>query len=545
MKHVQLLDCTLRDGAYLIDKKFGDNVIHGIIEGLVKAKIDCVEIGFFQDDGFGEGKTVFKNSADAKRFIPKDKKGAMFTVLADYSRFSVDNLDEFDPESIDAVRECFFKNERYGAVEVCKKIKEKGYKVFVQPVDILGYTDEELIELIKLMNEVKPYSFSIVDTFGSMYMDDLKRVFNIVNEYLISDCKIGFHSHNNMQLSNALSQEFARLSIGKRNVVIDGTISGMGRGAGNTPTELIAQYLDAKMGYSYDIDVILDIIDDYMDNIKTRCSWGYSTPYFIAGCYSAHVNNIAYLTQKSSIRSKSIRYILNKIGEIPRKRYDYDLLEKTYIDYLCNNVDDSLGWNNLNEFLSNKNVLIIAPGASINSENDRISEYIIENNPIVISIGFIPNNIKCDYVFMSNTRRYSILKDQEIFKSIKKIITSNIKQEKESLNEEIVSFFNLIIPGNENIDNSTILLLRLLDSINVQKVGIAGLDGYNYNPKNYASKDLELSNVLQNPDELNYLIANLMIEFMNERSKKFAIEFVTSSRFEYILKSNNNRGVKL
>lgn len=63
-----------------------------------------------------------------------------------------------------------------------------------------------------------------------------------------------------------------------------------------------------------------------MDNIRTKCSWGYSTPYFIAGCYGAHVNNIAYLTQKNSIRSKDIRYILNKIGAIPRKRYDYNLL---------------------------------------------------------------------------------------------------------------------------------------------------------------------------------------------------------------------------
>ena len=256
MKHAMLLDCTLRDGAYLIDKRFGDNNITGIISGLVKTGIDCIEIGFLQDEGFGEGKTVFRNSADAERYIPETRNGCIFTVLADCSRYSIDNLEQHTGRSFDAVRECFFKAERFVALENCRKIKEKGYKCFVQPVDILGYTDAELIELIQLVNEVEPYCFSIVDTFGSMYQEDLHRVFELLHHNLAPVCRIGFHSHNTMQLSNALSQEFVRMTYGKRSVVVDGTISGMGRGAGNTPTELIAQYLVSQWGYSYDMDTL-------------------------------------------------------------------------------------------------------------------------------------------------------------------------------------------------------------------------------------------------------------------------------------------------
>ena len=400
MNHAMLLDCTLRDGAYLVDKKFGDNNIHGIIDGLVKARIDCIEIGFFQNDGFGEGKTVFFNSSDAKRFIPDDKKGCMFTVLADYSRYSVENLDECTGNSIDAVRECFFKAERFDALENCKKIKEKGYKCFVQPVDILGYSDIELIEFLNLVNEVEPYCLSIVDTFGSMYQEDLHRIFEIINHNLVSTCKVGFHSHNNMQMSNALSQEFVRMTYGKRRIVVDGTISGMGRGAGNTPTELIAQYMVSNLGYNYDIDALLDVIDDYMDNIKARCSWGYSTPYFVAGCYSAHVNNIAYLTQKNSIRSKDIRYILNKIGTIPRKRYDYDLLEKTYFDYLTSDIDDKAVMDKLSFELNGKDVLLLVPGRTVVENKDRIEWFISDKHPVVISINFIHNDISSDYIYM-------------------------------------------------------------------------------------------------------------------------------------------------
>ena len=205
----------------------------------------------------------------------------------------------------------------------------------------MGYSDSELIEFINMINTLEPYCLSIVDTFGSMYIDDLQRVFSLIDHNLIGSCKIGFHSHNNMQMSSALSQEFVRMSFGKRKVVVDATLSGMGRGAGNTPLELIAQYMVTKYNYNYDMDAILDVIDGYMDNIRSKCAWGYDTNYFIAGTYSAHVNNIAYLKNKSSIRYKDIRYILNKIGAQPRKRYNYDLLDSTYMNYINSDIDDS------------------------------------------------------------------------------------------------------------------------------------------------------------------------------------------------------------
>ena len=113
MNHAKLLDCTLRDGAYLTDKKFGDYTIHGIINGLVKAKIDYIEIGFLQNEGFGEGKTVYKNASDAQKYIPKNKQGCEFAVLADYSRYSIKNLENYTGNSVDIIRECFLKDERF------------------------------------------------------------------------------------------------------------------------------------------------------------------------------------------------------------------------------------------------------------------------------------------------------------------------------------------------------------------------------------------------------------------------------------------------
>lgn len=536
--HAKLLDCTLRDGAYLIDKKFGNDTINGMIHGLLEANIDIIEMGFLQNEGFGEGKTVYLNGADAEKFVPKDKQGTLFTVLADYSRYSVSNLDRYTGKSFDAVRACFFKKERKDVIDFCKTIKEKGYKVFVQPVDILGYTDKEIIDLIEDINEVEPYCFSIVDTFGSMYVEDLQRVFSLIDHNLVASSRIGFHSHNNMQMSNALSQEFLRMSYGLRKVVVDTTVSGMGRGAGNTPTELVAEYMAKKLGYSYDIDALLDIIDNYMDNIKTKCSWGYSTSFFIAGCYSAHVNNIDYLTKKSSIRSKDIRYILNKIGAVPRKRYHYDLLEQTYIDYLNSEVDDEDTVRLLKSVFSGKDVVIIAPGKSVEDEKEHIESYIAKlSNPLVISINFIPEGINVDYVYFGNVRRYSYWKQNEKFNEIKKIIVSNVTQEV-SNGDYLVSFNRLNKCGWEYMENSTIMLIRLLDQLNVALLGIAGMDGYstsNSSQENYANDKLELSNVKENPEQLNKDISSMLEDFLYTKESDMKISFITKSKFSYVL----------
>ena len=488
MHHVKLLDCTLRDGAYLVEKNIGAVAIRGITEGLVSAGIDIIEIGFLQDEGFGEGKTIYKNACEAEQYIPDDKKESFFAVLADYSRYSVDNLEAYTGKSFDTVRACFFKKERKDVLRFCREIKKKGYRLFVQPVDIMGYSDRELLELIEDVNLIEPYCFSIVDTFGSMYIDDLLRVYSIVHHNLISECKIGFHSHNNLQMSNALSQEFIKTSYGQREVVIDATVSGMGRGAGNTPTELIAQYLVTKMGYNYDMDMILDVIDQYMPNIQRKCTWGYSTPYFIAGSYGAHVNNIAFLKQKNSINSRDIRFILNSLRSEERKRYDYDLLERIYTDYMNSDIDDDKDMEALCDIFKGRNVVVIAPGASAGNAQ-LINEYIQRNNAVTVFINYLFPNIECDFLYLNNVKRYQTIKNSTKYKKTKKIFTSNIVYEKDE--GYVIRFSRLIKCGWEHMDNSAIMLLRLLDNFPVRSIGIAGLDGYETGCENYISEDME------------------------------------------------------
>ena len=534
MNHAMLLDCTLRDGAYLVDKHFGDDVINGIIAGLVDAGTDIIEIGFLQDDGFGPGKTVFLNSREAKKFIPENRGRSMFAVLADFSRYSIENLDPYDGTSFDAVRICFFKAERYQALAYFKAVKAKGYKLFVQPVDILGYTDMELVELLELVNPIEPFCFSIVDTFGSMYEEDMKRVFSIVDHNLCPAARVGFHSHNNMQMSGALSQAFLRMSAGNRNVVVDATVSGMGRGAGNTPTELIAQYMVARLQYHYDIDALLDVIDNYIAPISAHVEWGYSTDMFLTGAYSAHVNNIAYLKKKNSIRSKDIRFILNKIGSVMRKRYHYDLLEETYLDLVSAEVDDSESVAALTKELAGKSVVLIMPGKTAAEERERILAYIRKHNSVVIAVNFEPEELRPEYLYMSNVNRYTAYRQRKGQSSIKKILTSNVKTVSQD-GDYIIAFQRLYKCGWQYGDNSAILLLRLLDELGVREIGIAGLDGYDpesIENKNYINKAFERPISGKAALEINREIKEMLNDYFATRHNKAVVRFITTSRFD-------------
>ena len=529
MSTAQLLDCTLRDGAYLVDKTFGDDVITGIISGLVHTGVDIVEIGFLQNEGFGAGKTVFHNSKDAARFIPEDKGRSIFTAFADYSRYSADNLDDYDGKSFDAVRACFFKAERFDAMDFCRKIKEKGYKLFVQPVDVMGYSDQEMLDLIGRVNEIKPYCFSIVDTFGSMYQDDLTRIFSLIHHNLDRDIRIGFHSHNNLQMSSALSQAFLHMAYGLRDVIVDSTVSGMGRGAGNTPTELIAQYMVSKLGYHYDMDELMDLIDTYIQPIRSHTEWGYSTPLFLAGTFGAHVNNIHYLSEKTSIRSKGIRYILDKIGAEKRKRYDYSLLENTYLEYIARDIDDSVYFSELSSIIGGRSVVLLAPGASVKTEAEKIRRYIADNNSIVISTNFVCREIDVDFIFVNNIKRYTANR-AEITNSIaRKIFGSNIPHEHRDFDYEI-SFNRVVRSGWKFVDNSSILLLRLLEQLGAASVGIAGMDGYS-SAGNYVSGGMERMISVEEADKLNQEISDMLNEFISSKKPEMKIEFITATKY--------------
>lgn len=532
MKNIKILDCTLRDGGYLVNKKFGSNVIKGMISHLTDARVDIVEVGFLQTEPGESGSTVFRSADAVKNYLPQVRNNTMYVALADFSRYNIDLLEACDNKSIDGIRACFFKNERKEVIDFCIRIKQLGYKVFVQPVDILGYTDSEILDLLDDVNSILPYAFSVVDTFGSMYFDDLERIFYLIHHNLEKSVNLGFHSHNNMQMSFALAQRFIELAAGKRNAFVDSTMCGMGRGAGNTNTELIAQFMNRKLEANYDLDILMDIVDIYMNSLMAKCTWGYSIPYFLAGVFSAHVNNISYLLNKSTIKMKDLRHILNGLGMEQRKRYDYELLEEECKSYFASAIDMPIDYSELKKIFSNKDVLMLLPGYSIKKYKKDIMKFINEKKPIVIAINFCDEEFKLDYLYFNNVQRYEFWKTDEKIKKYKLILTTNVTR-KDEIADYVIPYIDLIKCGLEKADNSAIMFLRLLDKLKVNKIYIAGFDGFSTNKSNYAADYLEA--VRGNVDKENRDILNVFIDYLATRESDVDIKFITPSIFEEAL----------
>ena len=534
---IQLLDCTLRDGGYLVDTMFGETFVKGFTRSMTDAGLNVVEVGFLKDEPHRTGSTIYNNAAQIRPYLPRQRReGVSYVCLSDYSRYHISNLEPYDGTSIDGVRACFFKKERKDVLDFCREIKRKGYKLYVQPVDILGYSDEELLDLIADVNEIGPYAFSTVDTFGSMYPEDLPRVFRLINEHLAPGVRMGFHSHNNLQMSFALSQEFARLANGVRDITIDATLCGMGRGAGNTNTELVASYLNSHWGAHYDLDVLLDAVDNYMGSMRSRCTWGYSVPYFLAGIYSAHVHNITYLSDKPSVRAKDMRFVLEQLPADVRKRYDYDLVDKLYASRLASTGDDSTSRNVFAKKVEGRSVLLVMPGPTSRTCADKVAAWKQAHNALTITVNQLPAEGEPlpDLCFFSNPKRYDYWKHDPRFAQVDKVLTSNLC-ESEGEGQWVVNIAPLLRPGFKYADNAALLLLTLLDGCRPAAVGLDGLDGYDVDKKNFTTQDMERRFEAQQAAEINQGIAGALADLAAHRKGVLPV-FVTPSRFEDALK---------
>lgn len=532
---MQLLDCTLRDGAYIVDAKFGTSAIKGIIDKLQKANIEVIECGWLKNSEHKIGTTFFHVPEDISMYVNQKSEKSVFVAMIDWDRYDLNYLPQNNHSILDAIRVVFPRGKAKEGIEVGRQILAKGYKVYFQAANTLAYTDDELVELAQYVNAIDAEALSIVDTFGAMYEEDLDRIIEILDESLDSRIKLGFHSHNNQQLSFALTQYFVnRLQYSERDVVVDASLCGMGRGAGNTTTELAASFLNRKYNCNYEMNQILDAIDLYMGNFQEKFSWGYSTPYFISGMYCCHVNNIAYLQKNHRTNAKDMNEIIKSLNPDDRIKYDYDLLEEKYLENQNRMVDDSDSVEMLSSDLQGRNILLIAPGKSTLTEISKVKDYIKAKNPVVIEVNAINPEYDADYLFLISNSRYDYSKSvyPAQYNKMKKILLSNIAADNDE-NNFIVNFNKVVKRGWDYFDNAVISCLRLMKVLQVKNVAIAGFDEFNdrYN-ESYADSSLPTVNPKGDWNKLNAEILDMYKDFKNNVGNSMNIEFVTDSIFD-------------
>lgn len=521
MRHIQALDCTLRDGGYCNDCCFGFENERKIVSGLMEANIDIIECGFFMNTvKYDRDHTRFTSLDQVAQIIPEKRDGKIFVMLADHGKFVPEDLPVCDGTSVDGLRVAFHKKDMIGGLEDCRIVKEKGYKVFIQAMVSVSYADEEFLDLIRRVNEIEPYAFYIVDSFGMMKKKDLTRLFYMVEHNLKDTIKIGFHSHNNMQLAYSNAQSLVHIQT-NRDLIIDSSVYGMGRGAGNLNTELFVEYLNENADGQYVLKPLLTIIDEILNDFYQRNHWGYSLPNYLSAAHNAHPNYAGYLDDKKTLTVEDMNEIFDMMDEDKRLSYDKDYIEEVYLKYMATGRVQEAHMAELRDKLAEKKVLLIAPGKSSVDEMERIVEFAGKDDVISISVNFDYTSVETDFIFLSNLRRF---RELGVDKRSKCIVTSNIPADNVYLQTK---YRDLLTDIEAVKDNAGLMAIKFLMNYGVKEIYLAGFDGYAHDvSENYGDR------------QMAFITRNAVLDAMNEGmtavmkrySKDVDINFLTDEK---------------
>lgn len=522
MGKIQVLDCTLRDGGYCNECRFGFVNEMKIIQGLVDANIDIIECGFLMNNiKYDKDVSRFSSLDEVSKIIPHNKERKTFVLLADYGQYNPNGLPVYDGNSIDGIRIAFHKKDRFAALKECQVVKGKGYKVFVQAMVSLSYTDEEFLDLIEKVNELEPYAFYIVDSFGTMKRKDLNRLFYLVEHNLKGEIKIGFHSHNNMQLAYSNAQSLVDLHS-ERDLIIDSSVYGMGRGAGNLNTELFVQYLNDNAEGRYDIRPLLSIIDEILNEFYQRNYWGYSLPNYLSAAHNAHPNYAGYLDDKKTLTVENMNEIFDMMDEGKKVSYDKDYIEELYLRYMATGKSQEEHKTELIRRLAGKTVLLIAPGKSSVEEKDKIISFMKKEDVVSVSVNYNYPNANTDFIFLSNLRRF---RELDTSNRDKCIVTSNIPADNVYLQTK---YRDLLSDIDAVKDNAGLMAIKFFSEMGVERIYLAGFDGYSHDEEeNYGESTMAFVTRAAVLDAMN----QGMIAVMNKYSKIVDLKFLTAPRY--------------
>ena len=536
MGKIQLLDCTLRDGGYLNDWAFGHNNIVTIFERLVSAGLDIVEIGFLDDRRIYDwNRSILPDTASvAKTYGTLDRKNSMIVGMIDYGTCSIEHVQPAEECYLDGIRVIFKKEKMHGAIVFCKRLKEKGYRVFAQAVSITSYNDEEFHELTNLVNDLEPYAFSLVDTYGLLHKQQLAHYFNMANELLKESIGLGYHAHNNFQLAYANCIEVLETEL-KRMLIVDGTLYGMGKSAGNAPTELLAMYLNENKSKNYHMSQLLEAIDVTMLDLFKQMPWGYQFKFFLSASKDCHPNYVTYLQQKKSLSVKSINEILSRIEPAKKLLYDADYIEKLYLDYQFGDCNDLSDYGKLVELLSDKDVLVMAPGPNLYKQKELVEKYVKNHlDTLTIAVNFVPDgmDIVPDYLFLFNSKRYSqmstAVSDLQKNGKTKIVATSNVTSSAEEF-DLTLNYKRLMDHEAEIRENPLFILLDLFKDANVHSIAMAGFDGYQLAAEsNYVHENMEYGFTKEKAEAINADV-RLALQRSGQMDR---ITFVTDSMYD-------------
>ena len=488
-KKIYHLDCTLRDGGYYNSWNFSDELVQDYINCMSKSKVDVVEIGFrFLNNTNFLGPTAFSKENYINNFhIPKNLKIAVMLNGSDLIG-SKDNINKKinnffvkkKQSKIEIVRVACHFTEVEKVLENIIKLKRLGYKVAINLMQISEESEFNIIKCIKKIKKIKPEVIYFADSVGSLNPEKTDAIVRAIRSVWEGD--IGIHTHDNLSL--ALINTSAAIKSGVN--WVDTTVTGMGRGPGNTKTEYFLAER-AKKDKNIKLNYIIKLISKYFQVLQKQYGWGTNTFYYLAGTNGIHPTYIQEMLKENRYDDNQKLFIIDNLKKINSRFYNKDYLENNKEFFSIKNID--LKWSPKKN-LFNKDILILGNGLSI-KENVNYIEKIIKEKKLTVLSTNIEKNISEKYInYRLACNPYRIISDINKYKKNKKpiIMPTKILNHGIKMSKNKILNYDLILGNNFKFNNNFCKLTKplalfyavaLANSSKVKSIYIAGFDGAN------------------------------------------------------------------
>ncbi len=283
-KEIKVVDCTIRDGGLMNNWHFSDDFVRSVYNACVEAGIDYMEIGYKSSDKSysrkDNGPWKFCDEKDVRRIVGENKTNTRLSVMVDIGRVEMETIPPKSKSVIDMIRVATYVHQMDKAIHMAEHCMDKGYETTINLMAVSKVNEGELDEALQDVAKSKVPIFYVVDSFGSMYCEQIEL---ITKKYmdLLKGKTIGIHAHNNMQL--AFSNTITAIIHGCN--MMDATLLGLGRGAGNCPIEILIAFLKNP---KYRLLPLFQAIQDHILPMQKKIDWGYHIPYLVTGSMNEH-----------------------------------------------------------------------------------------------------------------------------------------------------------------------------------------------------------------------------------------------------------------
>ena len=483
---LKLLDCTLRDGGYYTNWDFDQNLIVDYAKSMEELPIDYIEVGYRSIPLKGYlGKYFY-----CPIYVLKELKSLMpskkLVIILNEKDIRPEHLDELltpIKPYITLVRIAVDPKNFERAVNLAKGVKAIGFEVAFNVMYMSNWKkDPSFLELLKGLDETLDY-FYMVDSFGGILPNEVEEITQLVKSK--TNISLGFHGHDNLNMG--LINSITALNNGCD--IIDATITGMGRGAGNLKTELLLTYLDSQNKIELDFNSLVGVVSEFEELRKVH-EWGTSLPYMFSGAHSLPQKNVMdWVSKRSYSLNSIIQALYNKKEEI-----DDNIIKTPKF------VADS----------SIHRAVIIGGGPNASIHSEAVKEFINLKNDNTCIIHSSAKN--ASYYKNIDVKQYFCLVGNEGYR-LNKVFNENLndivyKCILPSFPRKMGTFIpnqvknrtyelDTIIFSDKYLDSHFAIALQTCIQLGCKDVYLVGFDGYS---NNISNKELELS------DENNYLI---------------------------------------